>query len=530
MKFSRWIAMALILIILLPLTNLSAQAKSTKSISIILDGVELTSDTPPYVLPKLNITLVPLRVISEGLGASVAWSQSNKTVVIESDVATIKLMSGKTTAEVNGSTVSLDASVQTKNNRIMVPLRFVGESLGLQVNWNQAEQRVTLISATTLPGNSGSDGTDNSETDLSSLRGAWISTVYNLDWPSTASYGKIEKQKEEYTNLLDRLQAIGFNSVFVQVRPSGDALYPSALVPWSKTLTGTQGIDPGYDPLQYMIEETHARGMEFHAWFNPFRANMDTVTTKLASNHVAIQHPDWIVNTGSQLIINPGIPAARAHVIDAIMEVVSNYNIDGVHLDDYFYPTGVTFNDESTYKTYNSNKIVTKDNWRRDNVNQFIQQLDQSIHTVKPQVSFGVSPFGVWRNKASDITGSNTKAGITAYDNYYADVRTWIKNGWVDYVAPQIYWSLTNTNVQYDTLVDWWSAEVKGTDVDLYIGHAPYKLGSPEIGCQNVQEIINQLKYNANNPQVGGSIFFSAKDILKNPLGLIPVLTSYYHQ
>ena len=529
MKFSRWITMALILILMLPITSLTAQAKTTKSISIMLDGVELTSDTPPYVLPKVNVTLVPLRVISEGLGASVAWSQSNKTVIIESNAATIKLMSGKTTAEVNGSTVSLDASVQTKNNRIMVPLRFVGESLGLQVNWNQIQQTVTLLSGITVPGNIPDQGTDN-ETDQSLLRGAWISTIYNLDWPSTASYGKVEKQKVEYSQLLDRLQAIGLNAVFVQVRPSGDALYPSTLVPWSKTLTGTQGKDPGYDPLQYMIDEAHERGMVFHAWFNPFRANTDTVTTKLASNHVAIEHPDWIVNTGSQLIINPGIPAAREHVIDAIMEVVTNYNIDGVHLDDYFYPTGVTFKDDSTYKTYNSKKILTKDNWRRDNVNQFIQQLDIEIHGAKPEVSFGVSPFGVWRNKASDITGSDSKAGITSYDNYYADVRTWIKNGWVDYVAPQIYWSLSNSNVKYDTLVDWWSDEVKGTDVDLYIGHAPYKLGSPEIGWQSAQEIIDQLKYNAIQPTVGGSIFFSAKDILKNPLGLIPALTSYYNQ
>ncbi|OAB44134.1 family 10 glycosylhydrolase [Paenibacillus glacialis] len=525
MKFSRWIVMALILIITLPLTSFSVLAQATKSISIILDGAKLTSDTPPYVLPTLNVTLVPLRVISEGLGASVRWSQSTKTVIIESDVATIKLVNGQTTAEVNGSEVSLDASVQSRNNRTMVPLRFVGESLGLQVNWNQAEQSVTLISSTSVPDNGG----DN-EIDYSLLRGTWISSVYNLDWPSTASYGKMEKQKEEYVTLLDQLQAIGLNSVFVQVRPVGDALYPSALVPWSKVLTGTQGMNPGYDPLQYMIDETHARGMEFHAWFNPFRANTDAVTTKLASNHVALQHPEWIVNAKGQLIINPGIPEARAHVIEVIMEVVSNYNIDGVHLDDYFYPTGVTFDDDNTFRTYNPNKIATKDNWRRDNLNQFIQQLDQSIHTVKPQVSFGVSPFGVWRNKSVDITGSDTKASITAYDNYYADIRTWIKNDWVDYVAPQIYWSLSRPEVKYDTLVNWWANEVKGTDVDLYIGQAPYKLGTTEIGWQNAQEIINQLKFNASKPDVGGSIFFSARALLKNPLGLIPELTSYFKQ
>ncbi|MEC0089969.1 family 10 glycosylhydrolase [Paenibacillus macquariensis] len=526
MKFNRWIIMALIAIIMLPLTSFTAQAQTSKSIKILLDGVELTSDTPPYVLPKLNVTLVPLRVISEGLGATVAWSQSTKTVTIESDTASIQLVNGKKTALVNGSVVPLETSVQSRNNRTMVPLRFVGESLGLQVNWNQLEQSVTLISsATSWPDNGGDTGTD-----LSSLRGAWVSSVYNLDWPSAASYGKVEKQKEEYTTMLDRLQAIGFNAVFVQVRPVGDALYPSTLVPWSKVLTGKQGMDPGYDPLQYMIDETHARGMEFHAWFNPFRANTDTVTSKLASNHVAIEHPEWIVNAKGQLIINPGIPEARAHVNEVIMEVVSKYNIDGVHLDDYFYPTGVTFDDDSTFRTYNPNQIASKDNWRRDNLNQFIAQLDQSIHAVKPQIAFGVSPFGVWRNKSVDITGSDTKASITAYDNYYADIRTWIKNGWVDYVAPQIYWSLSRPEVKYDTLVSWWANEVKGTDVSLYIGQAPYKLGTTEIGWQSAQEIINQLKFNASKPDVGGSIFFSAKDILKNPLGLVPELTSYYSQ
>jgi uncharacterized lipoprotein YddW (UPF0748 family) len=523
MKNRKWIALVLIMIILFQGINHSAQAQSIKNISISLDGVQLTSDTPPYVLPKVYITMVPLRIISEGLGATVAWSQSTKTVTIESDISVIELTNGKRTGLVNGSQVSLDASVQNRDGRIMVPLRFVGEALGLQVHWNQAEKRISLISGAVLPDNGG-------VVDNSSLRGAWISSVLNLDWPSKASYGKMEKQKEEYLHLLDSLQAIGINSVFVQIRPEGDALYSSALIPWSKALTGKQGNDPGYDPLQFMIDETHARGMEFHAWFNPFRANMDTNTTTLASNHVAIQHPEWILNTKKQLIINPGIPEARAHVNDVIMEVVNHYNIDGVHLDDYFYPTGVTINDDSTFLMYNTNQITTKDNWRRDNVNQFIQKLNQSIHSVKPQVSFGVSPFGVWRNKVSDVTGSDTKASITSYDNYYADVRTWIKNGWVDYVAPQLYWSLSNPKVKYDTLVNWWVNEVKGTDVELYIGHATYKLGTTEIGWQNSQEIINQLKYNANQPEVDGSIFFRAKSVLSNPLELIPALTSYYKQ
>ena len=208
-------------------------------------------------------------------------------------------------------------------------------------------------------------------------------------------------------------------------------------------LTGTNGKAPDYDPLSFMIEETHKRGMAFHAWFNPFRANTDTLTDKLDPNHVVKQHPEWIVDANKMQYINPGIPEARQHIIDTIMEVVDNYDIDGVHLDDYFYPASGVFNDDVTFKIYNSNHIATLADWRRDNINEFVRQLGESIHRSKPQVSYGISPFGVWRNKSMYDLGSDTKASVTAYDNMYADVRTWILKGWVDYVVPQIYWSLS---------------------------------------------------------------------------------------
>lgn len=328
--------------------------------------------------------------------------------------------------------------------------------------------------------------------------------------------------------MLDELQNMGLNAVFVQVRPAADAIYPSTLVPWSKFLTGTQGKDPGYDPLAFMVEETHRRGMQFHAWFNPFRAATDAKTETLAANNVVKQHPQWIVNSGNKPYINPGIPEARQHIIATIMEVVNRYDIDGVHLDDYFYPSNGNFPDDATFKAYNSKGFTDKAAWRRDNINQFVQQLDQSIKSVKPQVQFGISPFGVWRNKAMDQTGSDTKAGVTAYDHMHADVRTWIQQGWIDYVTPQIYWSMSFAPAQYDKLVTWWANEVRGTDVTLYIGHAPYKLGTNEAGWQNAQEIINQLNYNTMHPEVKGSIFFSAKDLRKNPLGLIQELRNYY--
>lgn len=535
-KFHKWMILALILVLFLPVTSRSVQAETSKqSISISLDGDKISSDVAPYIIPKVYVTMVPLRVISEGLGASVDWQQTTKTVKIDRDGSSMSLVSGKKTALVNGNDVALDASVQIKNGRIMVPLRFVGENLGLQVIWNQSAQSIALLSGSYIPNlpnpaePSQPDPGNGNGQQTQGLHGAWISTVSNLDWPSTKSYGKVDQQKQEFISLLDKLQAMDINALFVQVRPAGDALYPSDLVPWSRYLTGTQGKDPGYDPLEFMIEEAHKRGMQFHAWFNPFRASMDTVKTKLAANHVAIEHPDWIVTANNQLIINPGIPEARQHIIDTVMEVVNKYNIDGVHLDDYFYPSGGTFNDGSTYKTYNTSGLSQAD-WRRDNVNQFVQQLGQSIHASKPSVEFGISPFGVWRNKATDVTGSDTKAGVTAYDSMYADVRTWIQNKWIDYVAPQIYWSMSFKIAQYDKLVDWWAGEVAGTGVDLYIGQAPYKLGTTEAGWQSSQEIINQLKYNEKYADIKGTIFFRATHLINNPLGLIPALTAFYQQ
>lgn len=526
----------------------SVQADTVKPIQIFLDGKVLKSDTAPYIKPKEQITMVPARVISEGIGATI--TPTNEYIEIKKDNNIIVLTTGTKVALVNGKTVALDVSIEHVNNRTMLPLRFVSEQLGLDVAWNGTEKIITLSSKAASnngqdngQNNAGNDGGSNPTTPTSDLptvkpvsevgvRGVWISTVFNIDWPSQAAIGNEERQKKEYVDLLDQLQQAGINTVFVQVRPTADSIYPSSIVPWSNVLTGTSGKAPNYDPLQFVIEETHKRGMEFHAWFNPFRASTGTDASKLANNHVAKEHPEWIVKYGGKLYINPGIPAARAHIMDAVMEVVENYNIDGVHMDDYFYPSGETktnkFPDDATYKAYNSKNINNKDDWRRDNISQFVEQLGQKIHATKPSISYGVSPFGVWRNKASDPLGSDTKAGMTAYDSTYADVRKWIKNEWIDYVIPQVYWSLSRSEVRYDILADWWADQVKGTNVKLYIGHAAYKLGTPEIGWSTAQEIINELYYNERLAEVTGSVFFSAKDLTKNTLGLIPLLQSYY--
>lgn len=542
MKFCKWLIPLIVFVMLWP-AGTQVQAKSPNDIKIYLDGYELASDVSPYIVPKLNVTMVPLRVISEDLWARVQWSQATKTVTITNDGDVIVLKIGSTTAQVNGNPMKLEAAAQAVQGRTMVPLRFVSEQLGLKVVWNQSLKTITLTSSNasipeipsiptvpTVPTVPSIPDKGNGQS--TSLKGAWVSTIYNLDWPSKSSYGKIAQQKTEFTTMLDSLQTMGLNAVFVQVRPTADALYSSKLVPWSAYLTGTAGKDPGYDPLQFMIEETHRRGMEFHAWFNPFRASTTADTSKLPSNHVAIQHPDWIVNYSNVLYINPGVPEARQHIVDVVMEVVKNYDVDGIHLDDYFYPSGETpsnkFADDFTFQTYNLFGIKNKGDWRRDNINQFVKSLGESIAKVKPSVSYGISPFGVWRNIATDLTGSNTKAGVTAYDSMYADVRTWIQNEWIDYVAPQVYWSQSFTNANYNVLIDWWANEVKNTSVRLYIGHAAYKLGTTEAGWQSASEIINQLKYNANNREVDGSIFFSARYLQGNTLGISPLLKSYF--
>ncbi|XID94848.1 family 10 glycosylhydrolase [Paenibacillaceae bacterium WGS1546] len=524
MRFSlsqvvRMTSFALVCAVLFSLLGQSSAVSAAvqQPIRIYLDGKKINSDVPPYIMPKVNVTMVPLSVISKSMGANVSWSQSEKTATIRHEGVALSMKLGQKFALVDGRRVDLETSVQAINGRIMVPIRFVSNQLKLQVTWHQATRTIELKSK---------EGDANVNF---AIKGAWISTVFNLDWPSKDSYGQAEKQKQEYIQLLDELQGMGMNTVFVQVRPSSDSLYPSQLVPWSAYLQGKQGTDPGYDPLAFMIGETHRRGMEFHAWFNPFRATVaGAKLDSLAPNHVAIARPEWIVESGGLRYINPGIPEARQHIIDAIMEVVRGYDIDGVHLDDYFYPSNSVFADDAAFAAHNPNRISDKGDWRRDNINRFVEDLGRAIRAAKPLVSFGISPFGVWRNNAVDPTGSDTRAGVSAYDHMYADVRTWIKQEWIDYVAPQIYWSLSFKVAQYDTLVDWWANEVRGTNVDLLIGHAPYKLGTAEAGWNTAQEIIDQLEYNKNVPEVKGDIFFSAKDLRRNPLGLVPLLQDYY--
>ncbi len=356
------------------------------------------------------------------------------------------------------------------------------------------------------------------------MRAVWIASVYNLDWPSKKGL-PVKQQKEEFIHLLDEIKAMNMNAVIMQIKPTADAFYPSKFGPWSEFLTGTQGKDPGYDPLEFMIEEAHKRGLEFHAWFNPYRITMNhTDLSRLSADHPAKKHPDWTIAYGNQLYYNPGIPKAQEFIVGGIEEVVKNYDIDAVHMDDYFYPNkiaGVPFPDQETYETYGKKAFTHIEDWRRDNVNQLVKQINNTVKKVKPYVKFGISPFGVWRNVKDDPTGSNTTAGMTNYDDLYADTREWIQQHDIDYVTPQIYWSIGFQAAAYDVLTKWWSNEVKGEPVHLYIGQATYKINqNSDPAWSDPEEYFRQIQLNRQSPLVQGSMHFSLKDINRNPLNV----------
>ncbi|TDD26159.1 glycoside hydrolase family 10 protein [Nonomuraea diastatica] len=353
------------------------------------------------------------------------------------------------------------------------------------------------------------------------LRGVWIATTQNIDWPSKTGLSPA-KQRAEYLKILDSAAQRHLNAVFVQVRPASDALYKSSLEPWSQYLTGTAGKDPGWDPLPFLIDEAHQRGMEFHAWFNPYRASYGDSTAKLPAGHPARKHPGWTVKYGGRLYYNPGLPAVRHHVTKVITDVVGRYDVDGVHFDDYFYPypvAGAKFDDGAAFKKHGKGKKLA--DWRRDNVNTLVAEVDKAVHDAKNHVKFGISPFGIWRNTSNDPSGSKT-SGMSAYDSIYADARAWIKSGTVDYVLPQLYWPRGHRLADYNTLARWWAREVKGTDVQLYIGHGLYRVGAADDKAwRKPGELAAQVGVNRKLKQVDGSVYFSAKQVLSDPLGSV---------
>ncbi|MFI6596405.1 glycoside hydrolase family 10 protein [Nonomuraea sp. NPDC050536] len=366
---------------------------------------------------------------------------------------------------------------------------------------------------------------------LRQMRGMWIASVVNINWPSKPGLS-VEEQKAEYLAWLDLAIQRKLNSVFVQIRPTADAFWPSSFEPWSQWLTGTQGQDPGYDPLAFLVEETHKRGLTFHAWFNPYRVSMQSDPAKLHPSHPGRQHPDWILPFGGKLYYNPGMPEVRKFCQDAMLDAITRYDIDGLHFDDYFYPTNTTaFDDSAAFAKYGAGfpDLAT---WRRNNVDLMVSEMQQRVRQAKPEVSWGISPSGIWRNKSSDPLGSDT-AGGQSYDNLHADTRGWVKKGWLDYIAPQIYWYIGQPPADYSKLIPWWSDVADGTNTLLWIGQAAYKAGDPAQTApqwQDPAELSKHLTLNRDHPQVSGDIWFSAGDVRDDRIGSITTAVKDHYQ
>lgn len=364
------------------------------------------------------------------------------------------------------------------------------------------------------------------------FRGAWIATVANIDFPSTPGISR-DKFNKEWISTLDFLEQTGLNAVFVQVRPSGDAFYPSKIAPWSKYLTGGSGKPPRekFDPMKTMIDETHQRGMEFHAWLNPYRASTDTLVGNLSKTHPYHSHPEWFVQYGGKLYFNPALPEVRNYITEIVLEIIMEYDVDGIHFDDYFYPypaAGELLPDAEDFAKFGYG-YLTIDDWRRSNVNALISQISSMIKTISPHVKFGVSPFGVWRNKSQDSAGSNTRAGISAYDDLFADVRFWLEKGWVDYVAPQLYWQIGFQIADYEQLLDWWHKN--SFDKHVYTGNAIYKVGNhADPAWRSPDQIPLQVSLNRIFPNIQGNIFYNTNSLKKNLLGVSDSLRLHYFE
>lgn len=365
------------------------------------------------------------------------------------------------------------------------------------------------------------------------FRAVWIATVENIDWPSKKGLPVIDQQRE-IVAMFDQHQQTGLNAVVVQIRSAADAFYAKSSEPWSEWLTGQQGLapEPFYDPLEFMIEQAHQRGLEFHAWFNLDRATFSK-TASVAPTNIVYRKPEWMLTYGGRKLFNLGIPAVRSYIASIVANVVREYDVDGIHFDDYFYPyaeAGQILQDEAAYQA-NFNGM-SKADWRRDNVNKLVVELRDSIRANKPWVKFGISPFGIWKNQASDPEGSATNGGQSYYD-IYADTRKWIREGLIDYVVPQVYFSSEFGRVPYKTLVEWWTRNCSAGNCQLYIGHGAYRVGhgsERDPGWWRATEFPNQMRYNRQQQAVLGSVFFSAKNLQTNPLAIRDSLQQNFYR
>ncbi len=353
------------------------------------------------------------------------------------------------------------------------------------------------------------------------FRAVWVATVSNIDWPSSKNLST-SLQKNEVIAILDKHKANNVNAIVFQIRPSCDAFYQNGKEPLSEWLVGEQGgnLSLYYDPLQFWIDEAHKRGMELHAWFNPYRSVVSS-TSSVHNTHISKTKPEWNITYGASpyKFLDPGLPPVQEYVVSVIMDVVRRYNIDGVHFDDYFYPYGgMTNQDSATYANYKG-AFTNIGDWRRNNVNKFIAMVHDSIKAVKPWVKYGISPFGIWKNSAA---GTN---GLDAYSAVYCDAVNWLTNKKVDYLTPQVYWAFARTQAPYGTLVPWWQTVLNGRH--LYVGHGAYNMSSTSAfpnGSWPASELADQVRFNRNQTKVLGSVFFSSKVLTGNTKGFADTL------
>ena len=356
---------------------------------------------------------------------------------------------------------------------------------------------------------------------LRELRGVWVASVGNINFPGSQGL-TVAEQQAELTALLDAAAGAGLNAVFLQVRPESDALYASALEPWSRYLSGTQGEDPGHDPLAFALAEAHARGLELHAWFNPYRAKA-SVNSAAAANHISKLLPEYAYVYGNSLWMDPGAAAVQDHLVAVITDVVTRYDIDGVHFDDYFYPypDGDDFPDDATYGAYvDGGGALDRGDWRRDNVNRMVQRVGEAVAQLRPAVRFGISPFGIYR--------PGMPPGIQGLDQYeaiYSDPVKWMQAGWLDYLAPQLYWPSTQQAQAYGPLIEWWSGIAVGGR-HVFAGNFLSKLGSDD--AWTIDEFVTQVELGRAFAEQGsrGNIYFHIGPLLANQDGVADVFAA----
>lgn len=374
----------------------------------------------------------------------------------------------------------------------------------------------------------GSETTQDITMPRKEMRGVWIASVSNIDWPKSSS---AEVQKQEYIDYLDLFVKYHVNAVAMQIRPTADAFYNSPLEPWSQFITGRQGKDPGYDVLKFMIDEAHKRGLEFHAWMNPYRISNNVNTFVPSDDHVYKKHKEWTMVYDKLLMFRPALPEVQQFLVDVIDDLITKYDVDGIHFDDYFYPypkTGFTIDDAGDFAKYGAGYANIED-FRRGNVNKVIESIHNLIVKKRPDVLFSISPYGVWRNKKTDpVNGSDSSSSLTNYDDLYADIRLWCEKGWIDMVVPQLYASTENIAMNFIKMTDWWTKN--SFECPVVIGHGIYKFGNSAEGAvyMNPLQLDTQFFYARRNSSVQGSFLYNASVFKENKINILSNLEKIY--